>query len=651
MKTTRMVAILVLVFGRCGLSRAESMGTAFTYQGRLIDANAVADGLYDFQLKLFDDPHVKLGNQVGSTIDMNELDVIEGYFTAELDFARGDSNVFDGNALWLEIRVRPGELEDPDEYIILLPRQQITPTPYAIYAQTSGTAYALAGADGAPDAVYVAGGGNVGVGTISPAYKLDVQGNVRASSGFVAGSSTTYGNGLITNSGPTDSLTIRDGGVATLFMDTANSLVGIGTTNPAAKLDVAGAIAVGSGVVINSLGQWVGDPTGLQGPAGPAGQPGSQGPQGPVGAQGSEGPMGPQGPQGPQGPPGAGVEVPLVLSGVSSEPIISAANWDSGGGYGVRGRASGSSGRGVFGRATGNAGYGVYGLAESQNGHGVHGDGNVGVFGEGESGVQGFGGPTGVRGHGGSVGVHGTSTDGDGVYGHSSSSGNGVHGYSSNSTGVYGEGSTGVYGFSSTSYGGHFKSTAQYGRAVYGEGTGQSSRGVLGETSARFGTGVQGTASGDNSFGVYGFASGAASRGVVAYGVISDFYASGPGLNYDSSSSVRWKNNICSIDAPLAKILNLRGVYFDWDTEHGGGHDIGMIAEEVGQVLPEIVSYEKNGIDAIGMDYSKLTPLLVEAVKALKAENDALKERLEALEGEIGQYQSAADKELYDGIK
>ena len=55
----------------------------------------------------------------------------------------------------------------------------------------------------------------------------------------------------------------------------------------------------------------------------------------------------------------------------------------------------------------------------------------------------------------------------------------------------------------------------------------------------------------------------------------------------------------------------------------GGQHDLGMIAEEVGAVLPEIVNYEENGVDAIGMDYSKMTPLLVEAVNALRSEKDA----------------------------
>lgn len=109
------------------------MGSAFTYQGRLIDANDTADGLYDFQFKLYDDPNVIVGRQVGATIDINELDVIDGYFTAVLDFGAG---VFDGDGRWLEIAVRPGEFEDLNEYNLLSPRQQITPAPYAIDANT-----------------------------------------------------------------------------------------------------------------------------------------------------------------------------------------------------------------------------------------------------------------------------------------------------------------------------------------------------------------------------------------------------------------------------------------------------------------------------------------------------------------------------------
>ena len=70
-----------------------------------------------------------------------------------------------------------------------------------------------------------------------------------------------------------------------------------------------------------------------------------------------------------------------------------------------------------------------------------------------------------------------------------------------------------------------------------------------------------------------------------------------------------------------------------------------MIAEEVGKILPEIVSYEENGIDASGMDYSELTPLLVEAVNALRPEKDAeiteLKRRLRRLERLVERLASA----------
>ena len=112
-------------------------------------------------------------------------------------------------------------------------------------------------------------------------------------------------------------------------------------------------------------------------------------------------------------------------------------------------------------------------------------------------------------------------------------------------------------------------------------------------------------------------------RGATSDANSFDFLAAGAGTNYGSSSSRRWKSDIVPIENPLDAIGRLRGVRYTWDAEHGGHRDVGMIAEEVGVVLPEIVSYEDNGIDAIAMDYSKLTPLLVEAVKALRTEHAA----------------------------
>ena len=70
-------------------------------------------------------------------------------------------------------------------------------------------------------------------------------------------------------------------------------------------------------------------------------------------------------------------------------------------------------------------------------------------------------------------------------------------------------------------------------------------------------------------------------------------------------------------------VLNLRGVSYDWKAD--GRHDIGLIAEEVGEVIPEIVVFEENGVDAESVDYSRLVAVLIEAMKAQQAEIDQLK--------------------------
>jgi len=124
-------AILVLALGlmvcQAEVSEAGPMGTAFTYQGRLIDANSAADGLYDFSFRLYDADVG--GSKAANDVNVADVDVIDGYFTVELDFG---SDVFNGNERWLELGVRPGALNDPNAYTTLLPRQQVTPLPYAL---------------------------------------------------------------------------------------------------------------------------------------------------------------------------------------------------------------------------------------------------------------------------------------------------------------------------------------------------------------------------------------------------------------------------------------------------------------------------------------------------------------------------------------
>jgi len=414
------MAIGLLLFS-VGTSYGGPAGTAFTYQGRLIDANNPADGLYDFRFKLFD--AAADGNQLSSTIDFNEVDIIDGYFTVTLDF--GD--VFNGEVCWLEIGIRPGELEDPNAYTVLTPRQEITPAPYAM-----------------------------------------------------------------------------------------------------------------------------------------------------------------------------GLKIPASLSGSSSDPIIKVTNTGSGkalygkhdasGNYGYLGSSIygvygySESGIGVTGASTDNDGVyggsidgkGVHGL--SANGKGVYGEnlstGNYGSLGTLLEGV--FGSSSGGN------GVYGASTNGHGVYG-STSTGHGVHGYSTSGNygfladpnyGAYGENANGNFGYLGGSQAG-----------VYGKCTTTQGVGVSGYSPSLLGTGVQG----DGGTGVRGVGDGTGVRGdgyvgVEGNGDSYDFFASGSGIDYGSSSSIRWKRNIQPIDQPLDKVLQLRGVYFDWDAEHGGQHDVGMVAEEVGRL-------------------------------------------------------------------
>lgn len=145
--------------------------------------------------------------------------------------------------------------------------------------------------------------------------------------------------------------------------------------------------------------------------------------------------------------------------------------------------------------------------------------------------------------------------------------------------------------------------------------------------------GIDARGTGSTGYGVYAQGS---YTGVYASGTSFDFLAQGGGgTDYGTTSSIRWKKNIKPIDNALEKTLKLRGVYFDWIKEKGGKHGIGMIAEEVGKVVPEIVGYEKDGKYAIGMDYGKLTPLLVEAIKTQQKEIDSLKKEIVELKSRI----------------
>jgi len=95
------------------------------------------------------------------------------------------------------------------------------------------------------------------------------------------------------------------------------------------------------------------------------------------------------------------------------------------------------------------------------------------------------------------------------------------------------------------------------------------------------------------------------------------------GLSFTSTSDARLKENIRVLQDPLEKVRGLRGVSFDWiETKQA---DVGVLAQDVQQVLPELVRASDDGV--LRVDYPKLAAVLIEAVKLLELKVLALEAR------------------------
>ena len=128
-----MALCLVLLGSICTVNAQTA---AFTYQGKLSDSGTPANSNYDFQFKLFD--LLTGGTQQGTTVTLNSVAVTNGIFAVNLDFGAA---AFSGADRFLEINVKPAG--SPGGYQQLLPRQQITSTPYAIKSLNAATADGL----------------------------------------------------------------------------------------------------------------------------------------------------------------------------------------------------------------------------------------------------------------------------------------------------------------------------------------------------------------------------------------------------------------------------------------------------------------------------------------------------------------------------
>jgi hypothetical protein len=233
--------------GGAGAPPKAALGTAFTYQGELLESGAPASGACDFNFSLWD--AASGGTQIGTTVGAASVAVENGRFTASLDFGAA---AFDGDARWLEIAVRfPA---GSGGYTDLTPRQPLTAAPYAL--QTRG--------------IFVDDAGQVGIGTVAPADPLHVVGSTTIDGTLHVDSGQgiqlpDLSNRIYSDLGdlrfessddvlvfPADEFNVDSG---TLVVDGPTSRVGIGTSSPSAELEVSGDsvftgnVAVGSSIV------------------------------------------------------------------------------------------------------------------------------------------------------------------------------------------------------------------------------------------------------------------------------------------------------------------------------------------------------------------------------------------------------------------
>jgi len=110
-------------------------------------------------------------------------------------------------------------------------------------------------------------------------------------------------------------------------------------------------------------------------------------------------------------------------------------------------------------------------------------------------------------------------------------------------------------------------------------------------------------------------------------GVLNTINAGGDVVAF-ASSDERLKDNIKPIENPLDIISKISGNTFDWNSEKQdiyNGKDYGVIAQEIKEVMPELVDTRDSGYLAV--KYDKIVPLLIESIKELKKEIEELKSK------------------------
>lgn len=287
-----------------------------------------------------------------------------------------------------------------------------------------------------------------------------------------------------------------------------------------------------------------------------------------------------------------------VSTSVSANGAIVASN-SSDSGYGVSASTAGSSGRAIYGQANVSGAVGVYGYSSGST-------------------TTSYG----VRGHA-------TGTSGRGVYGYATgSTGRAIYGYANNvGTGTH--------------YGGFFETNGTNGIGVYGSAAGSSGEGVYGwAASASGGSAVKGGTAyvADNVYA--GDFTGNVKIDLVSAGsghfyideldttasAANVYLSQVSGSLYEFqrvSSSIRYKENVRDLEVKTADVLGLRGVKFN--VKSSGKEEIGLIAEEVYELIPDLVELNEDNLPE-SVKYDRVAVYLLEVVKEQQGEIDNLEE-------------------------
>jgi hypothetical protein len=503
------LAIGFALAGICAAPPVLAQSTsAITFQGQVQVAGQPINSTADFRFRLYDG--ATSGIEIGPEVTQSGLQVSDGVVTAPIDF--GPDAYRRGEPRWIEVDMRSPA--GSGNFTTLVPRQPLTPTPFALSTR---------GLDVDPS-------GNVGIGK-TPAERLDVNGAVRMT-GLRLDTPDAAPGSVLTSDAlgvaswaplaciqlPCSSST-NAGGCALSITQTApgNAICGQSSAGSGTNYGVFGSAGSPDGVGV--FGNAV---TGVQGVStSPTGNGVSGYASGSSDAWGVAGEtatgqavIGRAG----TGLPGGGFAAGVGVLGYSNVPS----------GYGMWAQTTDATGFGLLATNTSNfgPGIGIKSYSSSNTGVAIHGlnvapTGNtVGVLGESSStsgwGVYGL--ATATSGNANGVWGASVSPNGTGVIGANTANSGlaaGVHGFSSSTTG--GAGVVGSnYMPSGQTYGVYGESSSTTGYGVYGANSGSLGVGVYGYSPLS--TGVIGVSDGSGGIGVYGGANAASGTSYAIYG-------------------------------------------------------------------------------------------------------------------------------------